>query len=220
MKNFSARIPLLGVILSLPFGMSAAEVNATVTAPVAPPAQVSLSATAPSKLPYAATEVLKLTRAQVSEDVIVSYVHNSTPTTSLSSDDIVLLKNAGVTDRVISAMMDKNSKAIERLPSNAAPAPVYAEANVGDEAPTAGPQQPATAPLTPAGSGSSTYVIPYPAVTSAYYGYYSPYYSPYYYGYGGPIFSFGFGYGGGYYHHGGYHGGYHGGGGIHAHGHR
>jgi hypothetical protein len=213
----------MGVVLAVPLGSNAAEVNATVTAPVpaVPPAQVSVSATAPApaRLPYAANEVVKLTRAQVSEDVIVSYVNNSTFTSSLSSDDIVRLRNEGVSDRVISAMMDKQTKMIERLPNPApAPAPVYAETE--NSAPPV--QQPAVAPLTPS---SSTYVIPYPAATAAYYGYYSPYYgsyySPYYYNapyygyYGGPTFSFRFGFGG---HHGGHHYGHHGHrGGVHVH---
>ncbi|HEY5914006.1 MAG TPA: hypothetical protein VJA21_25740, partial [Verrucomicrobiae bacterium] len=53
---------------------------------------------------------------------------------------------------------------------------------------------------------STVYVIPYPAATSAYYGYYAPYYGGYYGGYYapycGPTISLGFRFGGFGYHHG------------------
>jgi hypothetical protein len=81
----------------------------------------------------------------------------------------------------------------------------------------------AQAPLTP--PASTVTVIPYPAASYAYYGYYPyayygyypyAYYGPYYGGYYGPSVAFGFAYGcyGGY--HGAYHGGYHGGHGSYA----
>jgi hypothetical protein len=228
MKNFSSRIPLLslGVLLSLGPRVKGAEVTAPVPtpAPAAPSTELSASTSVKgsTKLPHAAAEVVKLTKAQVSEEVVISYVQNSSSTTRLTPDDIVRLRNEGVSDRVIYAMMDKNNKAIAvaSASANTTPqAPVYQDV-APPEAQAPAPQQPATAPLTP--SASSTYVIPYPAATTAYYGSYAPYYYPYppYYGYyGGPVFSFRFGYGGGYHHgHGGHYYGGHGG--IHAHGHR
>jgi len=217
---------LMGVVFCLPFGVTAAELNATVSAPVpapvAPPAQVSVAATVndTARLPYAMAEVIKLARAQVSDDVILSFVQNSRSTLSLSSDDIVRLRNEGVSDRVINAMLDKNARVVVGAPVNTGPAPVYADNSNPNPVDNQAPEQPVEAPLTP--SGSSTYVIPYPPATAAYYGYYSPYYYPYYggpYYYGGPIVSFGFGFGGhgfrgghGGFHGGGFHGGSHGGG--------
>src|SRR5690349_16948523 len=98
---------LLGTFSFSPLTLGAAEVNATVSAQTtAPSTQVAVS----TGLPPAANEVVKLTRAQVSEDVIISYVQNSRSTSSLSSDDIVRLRNEGVTDRVINALLNRHSK--------------------------------------------------------------------------------------------------------------
>jgi len=217
MKNLVS----LGCVASLfcTLSLGAAEVNATVSAPVpVASAQVAVS----TGLPPAANEVVKLTRAQVSEDVILSYVQNSSSSSSLTSDDILRLRNEGVSDRVINAMLDRHSKVMDSLPKTSAPVPVYA-----DNSSSSAPAQPAPTVEAPLAPTSSTYVIPYPAATSAYYGYYRPYYYPYSYGYpyygyggyyGGPVFSFRFGFaghGGGW--RGGHGGGWHGGG---HHGHR
>jgi len=208
-----------GVLCCSALSLRAAEVSATVSTPVpvAPPVAASVNVTdSATPLPYGVADIVKLTRAQVSQDVIISYVQNSRSAFSVSPDDIVRLRNEGVSDRVINAMLDHHSKVMNSLPQSA-PAPVYADNNANPGTSDTQQQQPVEAPLAPSG-GSSTYVIPYPAATAAYYGYYPPYpyYGyPYYGYYGGPVISFGFGYGrGGYYHGGGYyggHGGYHGG---------
>ncbi len=179
---------------------------------------------APAKLPYGVEDVLKLSRADVSDDIILKYVQNSGPVYSLTPQDIVFLRSQGVSDRVINAMLEQR-KRVEVASQNrvqastrGAPAPSSgAEADVApgppDSAPPPNPQGPVEAPLTP--PASSTYVIPY--ASAPYYDYY-PYYGPYY-GVWGPTVIFGFGghgyyhgYHGGYYHGGGFHGGFHGGG--------
>ena len=192
----------------------------TTTAAPAPAA----SDTAPIRLPYGVEDVLKLTRAQVSEDVTLSFIHNSGTVYNLGPNDIVYLRNQGVSDRVINTMLDQRKNvpaetAAQAAPSTAPatpPAPANADANAAAAA-QAAPQyaptytQPAPAYAAPEPAyapASSVYVIPY---TSG--GYYYPSYYPYYggYGYYGPSVVFGFGYrGGGYY--GGYRGGYRGGG--------
>jgi hypothetical protein len=176
------------------------------------------------KLPYGVEDVLKLSQAQVSEDIVLSYIHNSGTIYSLNPNDIVYLRNQGVSDRIIGAMLDQR-KAVEA----ASQASIAAAASAAAMAP---PPQPMYAPTysepeasqpmsdTDSSGGSSVYVIQSPAVASAYYGsYYSPgYYSggyPYYgYGsYGYPAVSFGFVIGShGHFHGGGghYHGYYHG----------
>jgi len=245
MKTKISKVPLLismgGVLCCAPLLLSAAEVSATVSAPVpvapapesnpvavSPPVSASVNVTdSAAPLPYGVADIVKLTRAQVSEDVILSYVQNSKSAFSVTPDDIVRLRNEGVSDRVINSMLDHHTKVMNSLPPQGVPAStsVYADNNVNAGTANTQPQQPPVeAPLAPSG-GSSSYTIPYPAATAAYYGYYSPYpyYGyPYYGYYGGPVISFGFGYGhGGYYrghYGGGYHGGYHGGHGGGGHG--
>ncbi len=204
-------------------------------APAPPPSEP-----APVKLPYGVEDVLKLSRAQVSDDIIVNYVQNSGTIYNLSPNDIVYIRNQGVSERVIGSMLDQRRRVTEvaaqaapqsaPAPYAAAPQPTYDAAN--STAAAAPPTYAAPAPAQTQSAASTLYVIPYPQATSAYYGY--PYYYPYYSGYYGPSVSVGFGFGGcwpyyggcyrgGYYHGGYYRGGYYRGGhsvGFHGSGHR
>jgi hypothetical protein len=177
----------------------------------------SAAQTAPVPLSYGVSQIIQLSQANVSEGTIVNYIHNSGSSYGLDANQIVYLKQQGVSDTVINTMLNQ--------PRPAAPPASYATA---DSAPTAiVVAQPAAYAPAPA---STVYVIP-DTQTYNYYGYgYRPYGSRYYYAgyspvyYGGcyPGLSFSIGFGGG--HHGGaYHvawgggsrGGYHGGGGWH-----
>jgi hypothetical protein len=187
------------------------------------PALAATAAPAPAEtttviLPYGVADVLKLSRAQVSEEVTVNYIQNSGVAYNLAPNDIVYLHSQGVSDRLINAMLDERKRVIAQAaaaqpvaPAPAAPAaaPTYADASAAAPAYApvyAQPQVQAQA------APSTVYVVPYSQATSPYYNY--PYYysSPYYYGgyYWGPSISLGFRFGGGGYY-GGYHGGYYGG---------
>src|SRR5947207_6939800 len=186
-------------------------VQAEVT-PLPPPASVTIetpsaSATVATRLPYGVADVVKLCKAQVSDDVVIAYIHNSGTIYNLSSSDIVYLKDQGCSQLVISTMLQQKGRAAEVAAQNPQAPAQYAAPQQG--APMY--QQPSgtyveSAPVY--SSGSSVYVIPYPPVSSAYYGdYYYPSYGYYGYGYPGLSFSFGFG-GRGYSHYGGHYGGY------------
>jgi len=176
---------------------------------------------APVKLPYGVEDVLKLSRAQVSDDVTLNFIHNSGTIYNLGPSDIVYLRNQGVSDRVINTMLDQRKNVPAETAAQAAPpaspAPVYSDANAAAAA-QAAPQyaptyaQPAPVYVQPEPTyvpASTVYVIPY-SPTRYYYPSYSPYWGRYY-SYCGPSFGFSYGYrSGGYY--GGYHGGYSGGG--------
>jgi hypothetical protein len=82
-------------------------------------------------------EVVKLTQAKMSDDVITSYIKNSGASYNLSADDILYLNSQGVSQPVISALLLAKS-------SGAAPAPA-----------------PVTTPTTPAPVVSQQ-VSPYP----------------------------------------------------------
>src|SRR3954464_11427977 len=58
----------------------------------------STTATAQTKLPYGVEDVVKLSRAQVSEDVILNFVQSSGTIYNLGPKDLVALKEAGVSD--------------------------------------------------------------------------------------------------------------------------
>ena len=232
MKNLIVyRLITISAIASFPLSAAlAADTNAVAPEAVAPqPAAPS----APAKLPYGVEDVLKLSRAQISDDIILNYIHNSGTIYNLSPEDIVNLRNQGVSDRVLNAMLDQRNQVVQAaaqpVPQPATPAPstVPAVADTGavQAAPTYVDSSQVYASVPEAQPASSLYVIPYPPRTSAYYGTYWPYspysyYGPYGYygGYYGPVVGFGFtfggygGYRGGYWgYHGGPHGGPHGG---------
>jgi hypothetical protein len=197
--------------------------EAPAVAPSVAPAPAPSDA-APVRLPYGVEDVLKLSHAQISDDIIQNYVQSSGNIYNLTPNEIVYLRNQGVSDRVVAAMLNQRKQVSESVAQNApAPAPAPSSANTAAAAPTynyaAAPTdaqpQPASAPTV---APSTVYTIPYPQATAAYYGYpypayYSPYYSGGYYGggYWGPGISLGFAFGSGWGHSGGHWGGWHGG---------
>jgi hypothetical protein len=84
----------------------------------------SLSSEAPpARLPYGVDDVLKLSRAQVGEDITLNYIHNSGTIYNLGPKEIVYLRNEGVSDKVITAMLDqRKSVPAEAAAQNAAQA--------------------------------------------------------------------------------------------------
>jgi hypothetical protein len=155
-----------------------------------------------TKLPYGVEDVLKLSRANVGEEIILNYVRGSGTIYNLGAKEIVYLRDQGVTEKVINAMLDQRKRAEVAMqpapvtpvqPTEGAVAPMNADvmspngmAAPVDTDPNATYAQ---APLTP--PASSAYVIPYSPSYYAPYGYYYPYYGGWY----GPSVAFGFSYG-------------------------
>src|ERR1017187_842206 len=120
-----------------------AQTAAPATTPAPTPAATD---SAPVKLPYGVEDVLKLSRAQVSEDVIVNYVHNTGTIYTLSPDVIVYLRNQSVSDRVINTMLEQRQNVPAEMDAQNAPSsgPVAPQAPVNPDASTA-----AAAPASP-----------------------------------------------------------------------
>ena len=193
------------------------------SAEVAIPA--SASETRPVQLSSGVPEILKLGRAHVGDEVIIAFIMNSGRIYHLSASEILYLREQGVSDQVLTAMLSAGQN-VAATSAQAAPQPVAQPAlQPAPTGPTAvwansSPQPaPAATQFAPAyveaaapvyAQPSPVYVYPAPS-----YEYYDSW--PYYWGY--PSLSFGFGFGRGYYggyHGGGFHGGgYHGGGGGH-----
>src|SRR5689334_17757698 len=79
------------------------------TPPPAPPPPVTTAAPAPAQQPVAnapavspaAAEVVRLAEAGTSDDVILAYIQNSTTAFDLSADQILYLRDVGVSSPVI-----------------------------------------------------------------------------------------------------------------------
>ncbi|HXB59968.1 MAG TPA: hypothetical protein VNU95_10395, partial [Candidatus Acidoferrales bacterium] len=156
----------------------------------APPAPAT---TIPSLSP-AAQQVLQLSQAKISDGTIITFVQNSGSMYGLDASQIVYMKQQGVSENVINAMLNQRTALAASQP---APAPPD-----NSQAAAAAPPTVITQPTTPAPS-----VVVVPDTQTYYYdNWASPYYYPYPYYYGGPVY---WGWGGGYY--GGFRGGFHGG---------
>ena len=90
--------------------------------PVAPDDSAALP---PGVLPSSPlAQVIKLTQAGVSEDVITAYVNNSTSLFNLNSDQIIYLKDIGVPDTVVQAMIQRDQVLQSQMATQPQPAPV------------------------------------------------------------------------------------------------
>ena len=162
--------------------------------------------TPPMQLSYGVSQIIQLSKANVSEGTIVNYVQNSGNAYGLDANQIVYLKQQGVSDNVINAMLNQPRPVATPNYSTASSAP--ATAVVAQPSVTYVPAPVSTVYVIPDTQTYNYYAYGY---RPYYGGYYYPCYRPVYYSYPGVSLSFGFG--GGYYH-GGW-GGYHGGGGWH-----
>src|ERR1039457_4869146 len=62
------------------------------------------------QLSYGVSQVLQLAQAKVSDGIIVNYIQNSGTIYSLKADEIVYLKQQGVSDNVLNAMLNQRSR--------------------------------------------------------------------------------------------------------------
>ena len=105
-------------------------------------------------------EIIKLANSGVEQSVMLAYVTNSTSTFNLSAEEIIYLKDIGVPDPVVTAMMVRDQalraesqSALAAAPPQPAPGEEAAPPNSGDVAPqpdAAGPAYPPDAAPPPA----------------------------------------------------------------------
>ena len=90
-------------------------------------------------------DVVRLTKAGVSDEIILAQIHARHPSFNLSADQLILLKSSSVTERVIRAMM-------ETPPPRTAPAEASAKdsASMPASHATARPKKPVVQPAAPA----------------------------------------------------------------------
>jgi hypothetical protein len=176
--------------------------------------QPAASNAAAPQLAYGVSEILRLKQAEVGDDTIIAYIKNSGNSYGLNADQIIYLRQQGISDAVIVTMLSQPRAGV----ATAAPPATSTYSSEPVSTVTAAP--------------AVTYVQTVPDTTYYYQPYYyQPYYYPNYAWY--PPVSFSFGWGGGYYgggwrggggwHGGGFGGGGHGGGfggGGHGGGHR
>src|ERR1035441_9552543 len=97
---------LLAIAAVSAFAFTAGNVSAQEPTTTAQPAAASQPA---AQLSYGVPQVLQLAQAKVSDGIIVSYIQNSGTIYSLNAGEIVYLKQQGVSDTVLSAMLNQRS---------------------------------------------------------------------------------------------------------------
>lgn len=165
--------------------------NAQSEAPLQKPEAPASAATA-WRAPYGVQEILTLTRAQIGETLVINFIHNSGTIYNLQAVDIVQMRDQGVSERIIGAMLDQKAKVVaetkvEAPAATVAPVavmPVYATPMV----------QPSLVVVSvpPPEPQSTLHIIPYRSASYAYQTSYRPYslrpyfnYSSYYGGWCG-----------------------------------
>lgn len=104
MKTFSLLFAVLGfAIPNLP-ALAAAEPEASPTAVVQPAKAASET---PVSISTISSEIVKLTRAGVNVNVVKTYVQNSSHAVSPSADEIVYLREQGISETVITALIER-----------------------------------------------------------------------------------------------------------------
>ena len=174
----------------LTFAGASAMAQNSPAATTAPAVTVSKSV---PPLAYGVSQILQLTQAKIGEDTIIAYIKNSGNSYGLNADQIIYLRQQGVADAVLTAMLSQPRAGVAiALPTTPAPQLSASTAYAG---------QVSTATVAPA----VTYVQTVPDTTD----YSVPYYdAPYYYypDYAWyPPVTFNYGWGGGW--RGGWHGG-------------
>jgi len=174
-------LPIAGSVF-LNCALAACGVAAAEAAKDAGPAGPVQNPPPKAKLPYGADDVVRLSAARVNEEVILNYIQTSGTIYNLTPQDIVRLRDEGVSDRVFNAMIDQRRV----VPIQAAAAQNLAQA----QPPAANPAPAASATVyvaqpapvvvqtSPAPPRSTLHIIPYPAARAAYYGPPPHYYRP------------------------------------------
>jgi hypothetical protein len=187
-NNFKNMLAVMAAsVLALGASSATAQDSSTVPPAVATPAP---------QLAYGVPQIMQLAQAKVGDDTIIAYIKTSGNSYGLNADQIIYLRQQGLSDAVITTMLNQPKPGVAAYtPPTPAPQPEASPALAPSPAPAAPP--------------TVTYVQSSPPTT---YYYYQPYYYPAYY----PVYSvfpavsFSFGYRG--YYRGGYYGGWHGGG--------
>lgn len=119
--------------------------------------------TPPANLSPGLQEVVKLTQAHMGDDVIMAYIKNSGAAYPLSANDILYLNSQGVSQPVISALLQSKSAA-DANPPPSVPPPAAPSADQQYYGPKSGPVSPPQTSYAPASAPPSA---PAPATAPA-----------------------------------------------------
>src|ERR1035438_1426706 len=85
-----------------------------------------------SQMVYGVPQIIRLSQAKVSDDTIIAYVKNSGFSYNLDADQIINLRQQGVSDAVITTMLNQpKTGSVVYTPTAPAPQPAASYVNTG-----------------------------------------------------------------------------------------
>jgi uncharacterized membrane protein YgcG len=211
------KMAVVVTVASLAWSASTALAQDSSAANPTPPIAVNTSV---PQLAYGVPQILQLAQAKVGEATIIAYIKNSGNSYALNADQIIYLRQQGISDGIITTMLSQPRPGLAVATPTAPASPPMAATDYSGQGLTATPPPVAGVQTVP---DSTYYSQPYYSQPYYYYPDYAWYPPvPFSFGWGGGYYGGGWrggGYGGGGHGGGGYGGGGHGGGG-HGGGHR
>src|ERR1022692_1436227 len=104
-KKFSFVAGFFGIIVGV---ICVASVRAQTETPAPATVQTAappVSVVDPARLPHGVADVVRLSHAGIGEDTIVAFIQSKNSQYGLGTQEILYLKDQGVSERVISAMI-------------------------------------------------------------------------------------------------------------------
>jgi hypothetical protein len=184
MKAFVRGLAFLVAAIAVSTITVAQESTAT-GSPASFTARVVADANIPVLAPGVA-DIVKMAQAKIGDSVILAYIENSGTVYNLDANQIVFLRDTGVSEPVLSAMLNQRTRYIELAATKASQS--SPEPSAYGTTPYTQPQPAYVQPEPAQAAASSVYVIPYQTGLPNY-GYYN--YFPIY-----PLFYGGFGFSG------------------------
>src|SRR5260370_8345785 len=111
------------------------------------PGPIQGTARVAANISPATAEVVRLAEAGTSEDVILAYVQNAQSSFNLSSDNILYLKDVGLTSPVITAMLNRDNTLRNQTQQYRYDQKLYPPANPAPSAPPPLPAPPDAPPV-------------------------------------------------------------------------
>jgi hypothetical protein len=111
----------LAAAVALPLNFTNAQDSVPAVQDAAPIA-VS-NTTAPTNIPPAVADVIRLAESGVGDDVVLAYIQNSQATFNLGADDVLYLRDVGVSSVVITAMLNHDTTLRNQVSANPNPVP-------------------------------------------------------------------------------------------------
>ena len=154
------------------FALALSAAQAQTPPAAASSAEAQAQPSVPVNLSPGAAEVIRLATSGVGDDVVLAFIQNSQAPFNLSADDVLYLKDVGLSSQVTSAMLNHDSTLRNQAPqyAPAATAPASAPAPATPAAPT-----PQTSAVTVAAAPAPTYVTTAPPEVTYFYNDLSPY---------------------------------------------